>query len=29
MAPEINEKERGTYVLLTESDLRLIQNNNE
>ncbi len=24
----LNERERGTYVLLTESDLRLIQNNN-
>lgn len=24
----LNERERGTYVLLTESDLRIIQNNN-
>lgn len=23
----LNERERGTYVLLTESDLRIIQNN--
>ncbi len=25
----LKEKERGTYVLLTESDLKLLQNNNE